>query len=98
MLQLHKGETSYEFDGGVYAYPLRNSRRNAVVGVRFCQLPSPNLGLEFKEWRIHNLGLSAQGFAIDTTQDLLVPFELTNPTRSWSEGCRIYFRTMSENS
>lgn len=101
VIQLSDAGNVYRFDGGVYTHSLHiapNSRTSAIVGLHFYQLPSPNLGLEFREWCIPNLGLSARGFDIDTAQDLLILVELANPIRSWSEGCWIHLRTMSDNS
>lgn len=98
-LQLSKARMSYQFNGGVYAHALRTSPfADTIVGLHFCQLPSLNLGLGFKEWRIPNFGHFARGFTIDTAQDLLVLVELAHPNRSWSEGCWIHLRTMSDNS
>ncbi|CAE6478144.1 unnamed protein product [Rhizoctonia solani] len=84
--------------GGVYAQGFGISgflgTSATIRDLEFYQTPSKNLGVEFKRWRLENLGPGVQDFIFDPDQDLLVLLELPNAVSPYSPTCTVHLKTM----
>ncbi|KAH7339297.1 hypothetical protein B0J17DRAFT_356307 [Rhizoctonia solani] len=95
---LRPNSVSSKCVGCVYAQGFGTSGflgTNATIrDLEFYQMPSKNLGVEFKRWRLESLDPGVQDFIFDPDQDLLVLLELPNTASPYSPTCTIHLRTI----
>ncbi|KAF8608513.1 hypothetical protein BDV93DRAFT_504095 [Ceratobasidium sp. AG-I] len=99
-LQANDDSVGWTYADGVYVWDVKILDPDSFLvtnrHLHFCQLPSPNRGVEHKRWSFCNLGVEAADFAIDPGQDLLVIFELVE-THEGDHACNMHLRSMSTN-
>lgn len=86
--------------GGVLVQAYPGTPASYFHTLHFYQLQSKNLGVQFQEWNLDNLGPNLCKFTVDPDQNLLVLFETSDLNNSESlpeNQFRVHLRTMSDN-